>query len=86
MKEEWYNWIPLLGNESALKRLDKVFSRQMLGSVFVGGAASKMVETLVQLAAPELQLRFFAWMLTFVLALFLFIYWEQIEAKVTGDD
>lgn len=72
--------IPFVGSEkSPQDRLDEIFSRQMLGSVFVGGAASKIFETGLKLIAPDPNARFIGWVASFVFFVVLFIYWEKLE-------
>jgi|APHM01.1.fsa_nt_gi hypothetical protein len=75
--------VPTWGDDTALHRLDEVFSRDMLGSVFVGTTAGKMVEQVVKAYTTAGTLGALAtWTATFVVALVLFIYWESAEHAV----
>lgn len=65
-----------------LERLDRVFSRKVLGSVFLGGTAGKILERIIDILAPTLYGQLIAWSIAFVLALLLFLYWEAIESTV----
>lgn len=72
--------IPFLGNDkTARQRLDEIFSRKMLGAVFVGGSASKILETMLGMIASDPTSRLVGWGLSFLFFAVLFIYWERIE-------
>lgn len=80
--------LPYVGKRSARKRLNEIFSRQMLGSVLVGATASKIVEKLIILATGTVVAELIAWTIAFHLAIFVFVYWERLEraAKASSDD
>lgn len=68
----------------ARRRLEEIFSRDVLGSVLVSLAAGKMVEQVVVILAPGRPLRFVAWTVAFALFVWLFIYWEHVAARATA--
>lgn len=80
--------LPYVGKRSARKRLNEIFSRQMLGSVLVGATASKIVEKLIILATGSVVAELVAWIIAFHIAIFVFVYWERLEraAKASSDD
>ena len=65
--------------KTASEHIDKLFSRQMLGAVFVGGAAGKVVEKVLNLITGETHGLLLLWMMTFVIFVFVFIYWDKLE-------
>jgi len=68
--------------KKALERLDRVFSRKVLGSIFLGSTAGKILERAIDILVPSLYGQLIAWTIAFVLALLLFLYWEAIETSV----
>jgi|APHM01.1.fsa_nt_gi hypothetical protein len=62
--------------------IDELFSRRMLGSVLVGGAAGKMAEKTLNLISPETADLLILWTLAFVIFTIVFILWNRIESKV----
>lgn len=68
------------------ERLDEIFSRQMLGSVLVGAAASKIIEKLLQLLSTDTFALLAAWTVAFCTFVVLFVYWEHVERTVQEMD
>lgn len=64
--------------------MDKLFSRQMLGAVLVGGAAGKMVEKTLNLISGETFGLLVLWSISFVIFMGVFIYWDRLE-RATED-
>lgn len=69
-------------NPEVRKRLDEVFSRRMLGSVMVGGAFSKIIESVLgaSLGSSSVLLPI-AWTLVFLVATLVFVWWEQLARQ-----
>lgn len=80
--------LPYIGKRSARQRLNEIFSRQMLGSVLVGATASKIVEKLIILSTGTVVAELAAWTIAFLIAIFVFVYWERLEyaAKAASDE
>jgi hypothetical protein len=79
--------------KNATELIDELFSRRMLGSVLVGGAAGKMVEKTLNLISPGTADLLVLWTLAFVLFTIVFVFWNRIETevdevedKILGDD
>lgn len=66
------------------RRLEEIFSRDVLGAVLVSLAAGKMVEQLVVIVAPSRALRFVAWTAAFALFVWLFVYWERVASAAAA--
>lgn len=64
------------------KRLEKIFSRDVLGSVLVSVSAGKVVEKVIVLAAPSTVARLVGWFGAFWLFVGLFVYWERVAETV----
>lgn len=65
-------------------RIDEVFSRRMLGSVLVGGAFSKIIESCIGVYFNTAsQWRPVAWAVVFVLATTAFVWWDHLAEKAT---
>ena len=80
--------VPGLGDRKARRRLDEVFSRNVLGSVLLGAAAGKIVEKALNLVAGSTASLLVAWTLAFGVFLLTFVWWEEIEAaakEAAGD-
>lgn len=73
--------IPGLGGKKTRKRLDEVFSRQMLGSILVGVAAGKIIEKVLNLWFNTTASLLIGWTLAFVVFVALFVYWEEVESR-----
>jgi hypothetical protein len=67
---------------SVRERIDRVFSREVLGATFVGLSAGKIVETAIGLLPAVPAVRFVGWGVTFVAAVALFVTWESVEQVV----
>ena len=66
------------------KRLDEVFSRRMLGSVLVGGAFSKIVETSIGVAFGDSSLWYpVMWAAVFSLSTVVFVWWEHLSRRAS---
>lgn len=70
---------PGLGDRKARRRIDEVFSRNVLGSVLLGAAAGKIVEKVLNLVAPNTWGLLLAWSAAFLVFLLAFVWWEEIE-------
>jgi predicted lipid-binding transport protein (Tim44 family) len=64
------------------KLIDELFSRRMLGSVLVGGAAGKMVEKTLNLISGGTADLLMLWTLAFVIFTVVFVFWNRIESEV----
>ena len=73
-----------MSSKSPGEHLDKLFSRQMLGAVLVGGAAGKMVEKTLNLISGETFGLLVLWSISFVIFMGVFIYWDRLE-RATED-
>jgi hypothetical protein len=62
--------------------IDELFSRRMLGSVLVGGAAGKVVEKTLNLISPGTADLLALWTLAFILFTVMFVFWNRIETEV----
>lgn len=76
--------------EKQLERIDRIFSRKVLGSVFIGGTAGKVVEKIIEILAlmtnqqpvPDtLWTALALWFVGFVIAVLVSIYWERLERQ-----
>lgn len=74
----WGDWVPGMGSRKTREQVDKVFSRDVLGAVFVSSAAGKIVETLIALFFVTNLSKLFGWFVTFILAIYLFAYWDEV--------
>lgn len=77
--------LPFAGDRKARKAWDKVFSREVLGAVILGGAASKIVEKVVILSIGDIRPRvlklLIAWVVFFVIGVYVFVMWHEISDK-----
>lgn len=77
--------LPFAGDRKARKAWDKVFSREVLGAVILGGAASKIVEKIVVLSIGDLSTRniklLIAWTIFFFIGVYVFVMWHEISDK-----
>ncbi|WP_440008579.1 hypothetical protein [Halomicrococcus sp. SG-WS-1] len=74
--------VPGLGEPFVRRRIDKVFSRKMLGAVFVGTAATQATEKTVVVAfAGEVSKQLLAWVGLFVVSVAAFVWWDRIERR-----
>ena len=82
--------LPYFGDRKARKAWDDIFSRDMLGSVILGGATGKFVENLVALSVlvlvgPDAGAFFevagylAAWSVAIPVGIYVFAYWHRIE-------
>lgn len=60
------------------RRLEEIFSREVLGAVLVSVAAGKIVEQIIVIVAPSRPLRLVAWTLAFGVFVWVFVYWERL--------
>lgn len=63
------------------RRLEEIFSRDVLGSVLVSVAAGKVVEQIIVMAAPGRPARLIAWFVAFWAFVYLFVKWEAVAKK-----
>ncbi|WP_433633853.1 hypothetical protein [Halomicrococcus sp. NG-SE-24] len=76
------DFVPGLGKPFVRRRIDKVFSRKMLGAVFVGTAATQATEKTVVVAfAGEVSKQLLAWVGVFVASVVAFVWWDRIERR-----
>lgn len=76
------DFVPGLGEPFVRRRIDKVFSRRMLGAVFVGTAATQATEKTVVVAfAGEVSKQLLAWVGVFVASVAAFVWWDCIERR-----
>lgn len=86
--------LPYLGDRKARKAWDDIFSRDMLGSVILGGATGKFVENLVALSVlavigPDADplwetLGYLAaWSVAIPVGIYVFAYWHRIESAAS---
>ncbi len=61
--------------------IDHIFSRKLLGSVFVGSSAMKIVEKIIALSTTSTEAMLVGWGIAFVAAVVLFVYWNRIESE-----
>lgn len=64
------------------RRLDEIFSRRMLGSVLVGLAGGKIIESIVNMISLTPKIKFWLWGILFVLFVALFVCWEYVQRTV----
>ncbi len=72
--------LPYVGSEKTIDRVDQIFSRKMLGSVFVGSTAGKIVEKIIELVSSTTITELISWTVAFVIAVMLFIWWDEVES------
>lgn len=83
--------LPYVGDRRAREAWDEVFSRDVLGSVLLGGATGKFVENMVTLsvlfvvgpgAHPlwETFARLCAWTVGIVVGIYVFTYWHRVQS------
>lgn len=71
-------------SREARERIDEVFSRRMLGSVLVGGAFSKIIETCVEVYFGASSVwRPVMWAIIFVVATVVFVWWDRLAQKAS---
>lgn len=64
------------------KVIDRVFSRDVLGSILLGGSISKVVEKTLNIVSGQTVDLLILWMISSILFLMLFIYWDRVESTV----
>ena len=69
--------IPYYGDRTVRKQIDKIFSRQMLGSVLLG----KFLGDYTAILATRYLGKDVGYGVGFVLIFIFFVYWEQISEK-----
>jgi hypothetical protein len=62
------------------KRVDEIFSRDMLGSVLVGASAGKIVEKGLNLVLDSTIALLAGWTVAFLAFVVLFAYWNRLES------
>lgn len=70
------------GRVSVTEEMDRVFSAQVLGSIWLGTTAGKIVEKILNLIYTDTSGLLVGWTVAFILSIFLIVYWSRIEAKV----
>lgn len=71
-------------NPEVRKRLDEVFSRRMLGSVFVGGAFSKIIESSIEVYFGASSVcRPVMWLTIFSSSTIVFVWWEHLTRRAS---
>ena len=66
------------------QRLDEVFSRRMLGSVLVGSAFTKIIESGVEMALGASGVwRPVMWTVIFVVSTVIFVWWDQLSRRAS---
>lgn len=71
--------IPYYGKRSVRKQIDRVFSRQVLGSIILG----KFIGDYIAILTTRYLGTDLGYGLGIVMAFIIFIYWEQIEAAAS---
>lgn len=61
--------------------LDRVFSRDVLGAVFVGMSAKQVVDSAVTLVTLDPVANFLLWVAVLAASIALFVYWDHLEAR-----
>lgn len=85
-------YIPWTGDKRAREAWEEIFSREVLGAVVMGSAASKVVESCIVIWVEGLtqgNIQFLiAWAITFFVGMVLFIKWHKImdTARETAED
>lgn len=74
--------LPGVGDSTVRERIDEIFSREVLGSIFVGVAAGKIIEKLLNLLYADTMGLLIGWSAAFVLAVLLFVWWEYVDRAV----
>lgn len=67
--------------QSVNQQIDRIFSRQTLGSILLGLTSGKVVEKIIALLAPTVRGKLIAWSISAVLATLLFIFWDHLEQR-----
>lgn len=62
------------------RRIEEVFSRDVLGSILVSLALSKVVESALILVAPGMVARLVGWVVLAVAFIWLFVAWERVAS------
>lgn len=81
-KDKIKSLIPFIGERTVRKRLDEIFNRRMLGSVFIGSSGGKTVEKALQLFLDSTLSLFVGWATAFLLFIVLFIYWDLLAEAI----
>lgn len=63
----------------ARRRIEKVFSRDVLGSILVSLAIGKVIETTLKLFTPGVYSRLVGWLTLAVAFVLMFAYWERVS-------
>lgn len=74
--------IPYIGETKTRRRLDEIFSRQMLGAVLVGSTAGKIIEKSILMLAGTTITQLIYWTIAFIMAVIIFVLWDEVENKV----
>ena len=79
-------YLPGVGEPIVRYRLEQIFSREMLGAVFVAASAAKIVEKVLNLAVGPSDdvAQLVGWTVVFVGAIAMFVWWERV-AEMAGD-
>ncbi|MFC6733422.1 MULTISPECIES: hypothetical protein [unclassified Haladaptatus] len=73
------DYLPGVGEPIVRRRLDEIFSRQLLGAVLVGAGAAKIVEKVINIVLGPSDVRqLVGWTVMFFLAIALFVWWERV--------
>lgn len=63
--------------------IDKAFSRSVLGSIFLGVSAGKVIEKLLNLYFSSTWGLLIGWSVTFVVFFVVYVLWNRIEKTLT---
>jgi len=74
------------GDFEARQALDQIFSRDVLGSVFVGVSAGKIVEQAIVIFSPGRPERLVLWSITFLISVAVFVYWHRLAQAAKSEE
>lgn len=66
----------------ARRRVEEIFSRDVLGSILVSLSLSKVVESALKIVAPGDVARLGGWIVLSLLFVLVFAYWERVARAV----
>lgn len=72
----------------ARRRVDEIFSREVLGSILVSLSMGKVVEAALAIVAPGAVAKLVGWLVLSVTFVLVFAYWERVAraAKQAAED
>lgn len=86
---DWKSLFPFIGEKTVARRLDEIFSRELVVSSLFGAAIGGLSTTIVSLVTPTKPVALLAWGLFITCIVFIAVYWKTIQKvwdETTEDD